>query len=490
MPNPTEGKEDPYMRRNKIKFAKFYTIKGVVIFVDRFKKLLSSEQNWQDNNVNYESIQKVLESKTLDKLLNDRYLITEEDWSERMQSDFQKLCDPYLTDSVTTFKMKDGTKIRIDKHKQIQRGTFRRKGVDYSEIQKVLDNSNVISLVEDGYLIELGEENNEDSNPEVVQIEEIYRYEGITFVIKNRTRIIQCKGEKAEVFKKELQHLIETKTLDDLIYNGVVRKVHRKGTKKAAVTEIYKTTEKLDHSIQFVINTETQYLYGKTSEAAVELFRNSSLEKLLDEGKIETVSNFIEKESCSSDKEVVKRKQPKIQCWVNPEGDRVFINVETLQPHGRVTKNIKELTLAGQSLRDLIKCGYLQRLITPAELEETAVEDSNIEKEKKRKTVNTENTPAKRMKQPENSPRTSERQENPVTNITCKCPGVVGSSGKGRKRKQKCGKCLGCTKSDCGTCYHCKDMIKFGGGGTMKQKCMYKFCENPKLPNCPCFSKR
>ena len=61
MTNPSQGKEDPYMRRNKIKFAKFYTLKGVVIFVDRFKKLLSSEQNWQKNNVNYESIQKILE---------------------------------------------------------------------------------------------------------------------------------------------------------------------------------------------------------------------------------------------------------------------------------------------------------------------------------------------------------------------------------------------------------------------------------------------
>lgn len=493
MANPSQGKEDPYMRRNKIKFAKFYTLKGVVIFVDRFKKLLSSENTWQKSMVDYESIQKVLDSKTLDKLLTDRFLITEEDWDKSMQSEVQKLCDPYLTTSFTTFITKDGTKIRIDKHKQIIKGTFRRKGVDYGAIQKVLDENNIINLILDEYLIEVGETNPKNSKPESVLIEEIYKYEGNTFVIQDRKHIVQFKEDKTEASRLELQHLIDTKTLDYLIYNGVVRKVNKKGTKKA-VTEIYKTTDKLEHSLEFMINAETQYLHGKTSEAAMELFQNSSLEKLIDEGKVEKVSTCIEKKTSEGEKEVTKRKQLKTQCWINPEGDRVFINVETLQPHGRVTKNIKELIATGQSLRDLIRCGYLQRLITPGELEETNGEDSKIENARKRKTTIIEKASTKRAKQDETSPRTSPRklhlhQENLVTYLTCHCPSVKGSAGKGRKRKQNCGKCLGCTKPECETCHHCKDMIKFGGTGTMKQRCIYKICHKPKLPNCPCFAK-
>ena len=47
MQNPSIGKEDLYMIRHKLKFAKFYTANGHTIFVDRFKKLLQSEQNLQ-----------------------------------------------------------------------------------------------------------------------------------------------------------------------------------------------------------------------------------------------------------------------------------------------------------------------------------------------------------------------------------------------------------------------------------------------------------
>jgi len=36
-------------------------------------------------------------------------------------------------------------------------------------------------------------------------------------------------------------------------------------------------------------------------------------------------------------------------------------------------------------------------------------------------------------------------------------------------RMKRCGKCEGCTRSDCGVCNHCKDMKKFGGKGTGKQ---------------------
>ena len=38
----------------------------------------------------------------------------------------------------------------------------------------------------------------------------------------------------------------------------------------------------------------------------------------------------------------------------------------------------------------------------------------------------------------------------------------------GRKRK-RCGKCTGCTITDCGTCKYCKDKKKFGGPDRLKQ---------------------
>ena len=160
MANPSQGKEDPYMRRNKIKFAKFYAkqnSEGVVIFVDRFKKLLSSEQNWQQSSVDYAVIQKILDSKTIDKLLSEKYLMTEEDRTISINSEVQKLCDPSLTSSITNFKTKKGTKLRINKHKQIQKGGFQQKGVDYSEIQKVLNDNTIKKLIEEGYLKEVKE---------------------------------------------------------------------------------------------------------------------------------------------------------------------------------------------------------------------------------------------------------------------------------------------------------------------------------------------
>ena len=51
-------------------------------------------------------------------------------------------------------------------------------------------------------------------------------------------------------------------------------------------------------------------------------------------------------------------------------------------------------------------------------------------------------------------------------------------SGKGKRRKLKCGMCEQCQKSDCGQCRNCKDMTKFGGSGRSKQACMERKCEN------------
>ena len=44
------------------------------------------------------------------------------------------------------------------------------------------------------------------------------------------------------------------------------------------------------------------------------------------------------------------------------------------------------------------------------------------------------------------------------------------------KRKNRCGDCDGCRAANCGSCPHCRDMIKFGGPGKMKQACVNRVC--------------
>ncbi|KAB7499319.1 Histone lysine demethylase PHF8 [Armadillidium nasatum] len=44
---------------------------------------------------------------------------------------------------------------------------------------------------------------------------------------------------------------------------------------------------------------------------------------------------------------------------------------------------------------------------------------------------------------------------------------------------ERCGECEACyIKEDCGRCEQCKDMVKFGGTGYMKQKCKKRQCQN------------
>ncbi|XP_014253428.1 DNA (cytosine-5)-methyltransferase 1-like [Cimex lectularius] len=48
---------------------------------------------------------------------------------------------------------------------------------------------------------------------------------------------------------------------------------------------------------------------------------------------------------------------------------------------------------------------------------------------------------------------------------------------KGPKR-MRCGICEACQMADCGTCVHCRDMVKFGGSGRSKQACIKRRCPN------------
>lgn len=46
----------------------------------------------------------------------------------------------------------------------------------------------------------------------------------------------------------------------------------------------------------------------------------------------------------------------------------------------------------------------------------------------------------------------------------------------GQKRRRRCGECSGCLADSCGECHFCKDMLKFGGQGTLRQPCLKRAC--------------
>merc|ERR1719477_471383 len=50
-----------------------------------------------------------------------------------------------------------------------------------------------------------------------------------------------------------------------------------------------------------------------------------------------------------------------------------------------------------------------------------------------------------------------------------------------KKMGMRCGKCAQCNMSDCGKCKMCKNKVKFGGDGRMKQACSLKICNNRKI---------
>ena len=45
-----------------------------------------------------------------------------------------------------------------------------------------------------------------------------------------------------------------------------------------------------------------------------------------------------------------------------------------------------------------------------------------------------------------------------------------------KQRRQRCKCCSGCPAKDCGRCTACRDKIKFGGPGKLKQCCIERKC--------------
>lgn len=54
---------------------------------------------------------------------------------------------------------------------------------------------------------------------------------------------------------------------------------------------------------------------------------------------------------------------------------------------------------------------------------------------------------------------------------------------KSKTRWAACGKCVACTRSDCGDCINCADKAKFGGSGVRKQSCVRRRCMRMNASN-------
>lgn len=55
---------------------------------------------------------------------------------------------------------------------------------------------------------------------------------------------------------------------------------------------------------------------------------------------------------------------------------------------------------------------------------------------------------------------------------------------KKKHRLRPCAKCDGCRQKDCKKCEMCMDMVKYGGSGRQRQKCVLRVCINPLMPMC------
>nr|CAD7199078.1 unnamed protein product [Timema douglasi] len=57
-----------------------------------------------------------------------------------------------------------------------------------------------------------------------------------------------------------------------------------------------------------------------------------------------------------------------------------------------------------------------------------------------------------------------------------------GGASTARRRRTHCRKCSSCLSKECGSCYHCRNMVKLGGTRQAKQSCARRLCLQPVLP--------
>ncbi|CAG2053644.1 unnamed protein product [Timema podura] len=57
-----------------------------------------------------------------------------------------------------------------------------------------------------------------------------------------------------------------------------------------------------------------------------------------------------------------------------------------------------------------------------------------------------------------------------------------GGASTARRRRTHCRKCPSCLSKECGSCYCCRNMVKFGGTRQAKQSCARRLCLQPVLP--------
>uniref|UniRef100_A0A0K2UWL7 Uncharacterized protein n=1 Tax=Lepeophtheirus salmonis TaxID=72036 RepID=A0A0K2UWL7_LEPSM len=85
----------------------------------------------------------------------------------------------------------------------------------------------------------------------------------------------------------------------------------------------------------------------------------------------------------------------------------------------------------------------------------------------------------KSKKEPPSSPSSS-RTNTVVSAATL----LMGNNNCNRRRRVRCKVCEACMGGDCQICIYCKDMLKYGGQGRMKQTCEKRRCLQPQLPIC------
>lgn len=77
------------------------------------------------------------------------------------------------------------------------------------------------------------------------------------------------------------------------------------------------------------------------------------------------------------------------------------------------------------------------------------------------------------------SPALLDRQRPPAGQTPSPLPAAAAAQW----RKRRCRRCSGCLSNDCGVCYSCRDMVKYGGRGISKQACCHRRCRQPIHPS-------